>query len=98
MAGTVRRQLRDDESMAGEQALHLVAIGIALGRLLDVEDRRIEGRQLHRPEALLGSPGRERVEAIEGWLRRDELRQEHAGTIYGFHVACLFVQSDDSDA
>ena len=71
--------------MAREQALHLVTVGIALGRLLDVEDAGIEGRQLHRAKAFLGSPFCQCVEAIEGWLRSDELRQKYAGAIQGLH-------------
>src|SRR5262245_3113757 len=86
MALPVCRQFGDEEAMAREQSLHLLAVGVALGGFGEVEDCAVEGRQLHRLEAFLCGPRGEGLKAIEGWLGRKELRQKNAGTIDRLHV------------
>ena len=81
MALAVGGKFSDDESTLGEQPHNLVAVILAASRLLDIEDRRVEGRHLHAFVAHAGRPIGERLQLVEGRLRRNELRQKHRGPL-----------------
>ena len=69
---------------AAHDALDLVAIGFGLGRLLQVEQARVPGRDLHALVAERGRPAADRVERIERRLVAGELREEEAGPFMVF--------------
>ena len=83
----VRGELRHDEAVVGEKAPDLVDIGLAFGRLLDVDDAAVPCRQLHADEALPFGPARQPREAVVGGVVARELREEDAGALDGSHVS-----------
>jgi hypothetical protein len=85
VALAVGRELGDLKPVAFEQAPDLVAVVPALGRLREVEDGRIEGRDLHADIAFLGRPGGQRVEPVVGGDGGDELGEEDRRALDGAH-------------
>src|SRR4029077_7158699 len=82
----MRRQLRGFDAVPGHRALELIAIGLALGGLLEVDDTRIPARQLHADEAALLGPLRHVVEILQMRATARELRQEYRRSLDGFHT------------
>src|SRR5919107_4028434 len=79
------RQLRDVEPVAAGDALDLVAIGVRFGRLLQVEEAGIPGRDLNALVAEGRGPAADGVERVERSLVAGELGEEETGTLHGFH-------------
>jgi len=72
-------QLGDLQAMLGDLGGQVVAVGLRLGGLGQIDDARVPARQLHTDVAELGSPGADRVEAVEGRLVAHELCEEESG-------------------
>jgi hypothetical protein len=82
------RQLRQLDAGVLENALDLVAIGVALGSLGEVEQATVPARDLHAPVAVVGGPAGNAGKRIERCCVTGELRQEDRRPLDGFH-ACL---------
>ena len=84
------RQLGDLDAGILADALHLVAIGLRLGRLFEIEQPRVPGRDLH---ALVAEPRRpfgDRRQAVERRGVAGELRQKYRRTLHrGRHFPLL---------
>src|SRR5690606_27984738 len=78
-------QLGDADAVRGQHAGHLVAVGLALRRLLQIEDMGSAGRHLHATIAKSRGPFGQGVEAVERRLVTDELRQEQRRTLERLH-------------
>ena len=72
----VGRQLGDDEAVSGEHPCDLVAVGLARGRLVEIEEPRVPGRDLDALVAERRGPAREARERIERWRVRGELGEK----------------------
>src|SRR5207248_6917969 len=73
------RQLGDDEAMRGERSLHLVTIGLTRGRLLEVEQPRVPGRDLDTGKPERRGPARHAGERVERRGVAGELREKDRG-------------------
>jgi hypothetical protein len=78
-------QLRHRQAMARGHALYLVAIGVRLRRLGQIEQPAIPGGDLHALIADRSRPAADRVERIERRRVAGELGQEDAWAFHGFH-------------
>ena len=78
LALQVGRQLRDHQAVARHRPGDLVAIGLRLGGLGEIEEPRVPGGDLHALVAQSGRPAADRVEGIERGGVARELRQEQA--------------------
>ena len=81
LALEVSGELADDDIGVGELTGNLVAIGLALGRLLEVEQLRIR-RDLHADIAEPSGPLRHRLELVERRRGAGKLRQEDRGALH----------------
>ena len=77
LALQVRGQLGDLEAALGEDALHLVTVGLALGRRGEVEQPGVPGGDLDALEAQPRGPTGDGVQVIERRRIARELRQEY---------------------
>jgi hypothetical protein len=82
------RELGDRDAVTAGDALHLVAIGVALGGLGEIEQARIPGRHLDALIAQRRGPGADGIERVERRLVAGELGEENRGTFHGAH-RCL---------
>ena len=79
------RELGDLDPVLGGGALQLVAIGLALRGLLEVDEARVPGRDLHALVAERRRPAADRIEGVERRLVADELREEDRRSLDRFH-------------
>src|SRR5213080_1706067 len=77
LALQMRRQLRHLEPALGQHAPHLVAVRLALGCLLEVEEPPVPAWDLHSLETEPGSPVGDGRQAVERRCVAGELRQEN---------------------
>ena len=83
----VAGEFRDDQPVVGQPAFVLIAIGLAVGRRLEIDYPLVPGWDLNAFEALACSPSGEAVDAVV-WRRVGrELRQEDARSLDRFHVS-----------
>ena len=87
------RELGDLNAVLGRLPFQLVAIGLARGRLVEVDEALVPGGDLHPLVAERGGPAADRAEAVMGRLVADELGQEDRGALDGLHVAFPLVMS-----
>ena len=69
-------QLGQFDIGVGQDAAHLVAVRLALGGPLQVEQARVPGRDLHAGIAEFGGPARNRGQAVERACVTRELREK----------------------
>ncbi len=79
------RQLGDGQPVLCHRAFHLVAIGIGLGGLGEVEQPPVPARYLNAFIAERGRPAADGVERIEGGRVSGKLRQKNRRAFHGFH-------------
>jgi len=70
------RQLADHDVGVGELAGDVIAIGLALRGLLEIEELRV-GRDLHADVAQARGPLRHRLELVERRIRARKLREKY---------------------
>ena len=87
LALQVRRELGGLDAVLGGDALELVAVGLALGRLGEIHDARVPARQLHADEAALLGPLGHVVEVLQVRAVARELRQENRRSLDGLHAS-----------
>jgi hypothetical protein len=85
LALKMRRKLGDRQTMAGGDALYLVAIGIGIGSLGEIEQPAVPARHLHALIAERPGPGADRLEGVEGRCIPRELGEENPGAFHGLH-------------
>jgi hypothetical protein len=78
-------KLGDFDAVPGGSALQFIAIGLALGRLPEVDQARVPGGNLHSLVTERRRPAADRIEAVEGRLVADELRQVDRRSLDRFH-------------
>ena len=86
LALQMRGELGGLDAVLGHRAAQLVAIGLALGGLLEVHDAAVPARELHADEAALLGPLRHVVEILQMRATARELRQEYRRSLDGLHV------------
>src|SRR5437762_4054620 len=91
LALQVGRQLRDLETTLGQDAAHLIAVRLAVGRLLEVEQPSVPAGDLHALEAQLGRPSRDGPQAVERRRVAGELRQENGRPLDRLHRSSSLV-------
>src|SRR5881398_2538876 len=91
LALQVGRQLRDLETTLGQDAAHLIAVRLAFGRLLEVEQPSVPAGDLHALEAQLGRPSRDGPQAVERRRVAGELRQENGRPLDRLHRSSSLV-------
>jgi hypothetical protein len=84
------REFGDLQTFLRQDALHLIAIGLRLRRLLQIEQPLVPGRDLHALEAEAGGPFGDRRQRVERRRVAGELSQENRRTFDGFHGAAPF--------
>jgi hypothetical protein len=62
LALQVSRQFGKDDAVLVERRLQVLAVGLAVGRLVEVEQAPVPARHLHTFEAESRGPGRDAVE------------------------------------
>ena len=88
----MRRQFGDFNGMFGEAAAKIVAIGLALGGELQVDQLRIAG-DLDADVTEPRRPFGQRVERIERGCVAEELGEEYPGALHAGHAALFLVSS-----
>ncbi len=86
LALQVCRKLGDFETVRSGNAFHLVAIVLAFGRLVEVEQAPVPAGNLDTLVAKAGDPFADRVERIERRLVARELGKEDGGALDRLHV------------
>src|SRR5262245_56852312 len=81
----MRRELVDLQPLLRQDVFDLVAIGLRLRGLLQVEQPLIPRRNLHALEAEAGSPFGDRRQRVERRCIASELSKENSGSLDGFH-------------
>src|SRR5262245_117672 len=94
LALQMRRELGDLEPALGQDAFHLVTVGLALGRLLEIEEASVPAWDLDALETEPRSPAGDALEVVEWRCIASELRQEDGRTFDRFHGAKLHLAAD----
>ena len=81
----VRRQLSDLDAVFGKRALNFVAIGLALGGALEIEQPRVPRRNLDTDIAEAGSPLGDIAKRVERRFIAGELSKEDSRALDRFH-------------
>ena len=91
LALQMRRQLGDFDAVAGRHARDLVAVGLGLRCLFQVEQPAVPTGNLHTLVAEIGRPGANRFERIERRLVARELSQKYRRPLHRFHLSLLSI-------
>ena len=81
----MRGKLRYRKACLAHHAYHFIAVILALGRLLQVEEPRVPTGNLHPLVTQARSPLRHAIQRIEGRIVRRKLRQKNPRPFDGFH-------------
>ena len=90
LALQVGREFGDLEAVLRERALDLVAVGLALGGVLQVEQAAVPARDLHALVAQAAGPTADGVERVERCRVAGELGQEDGRALDRLHVSLLW--------
>src|SRR6202008_3438483 len=94
LALEVRRKLRDHQPLIGQDFAHGIAVVLALGGLLQVEQTAIPGRNLDTLVAELRGPLGHVLERVERRRVARKLREEDFWSLNRFHVSLAPTRSD----
>src|SRR5437667_3310515 len=84
--------------MARQHPANLIAIGLAVGRALEIEQPGVPGGELHTLVAVPGGPARDLIEAVERRGVAQELRQIDGRTLDRLHSLLSLPSRSFSDA
>ena len=82
-------KLGDLEAEVGQDALDLVAVGVALGGQLQVEEAAVPGGNLHAPVAHVRHPAADGGQAVEGRFVPRELGKENRRSLHGLSLVLM---------